>query len=86
MARKPRIHYEGALYHVIVRGNNKEYIFKHDHDKAEYLKKIAKYTERYSRVSWIFVPVSRSILGLSCSVKALTSSTLPILHKKSNAA
>ncbi len=24
MARKPRTHYEGALYHVITRGNSKE--------------------------------------------------------------
>lgn len=26
MARKPRVHYSGALYHVIARGNNKAYI------------------------------------------------------------
>ena len=25
MARKPRIHYQGAFYHVIVRGNNRAY-------------------------------------------------------------
>ncbi len=24
MARKLRVHYEGALYHVVTRGNNKE--------------------------------------------------------------
>jgi len=30
MSRKPRIHYEGALYHVIIRGNNREYIFKEE--------------------------------------------------------
>ncbi len=55
MARKPRIHYEGALYHVIVRGNNKEHIFKHDHDKEEYLKKIAKYIERYRARLYAYV-------------------------------
>ena len=27
MSRKPRIHYEGALYHVMVRGNNGEKVF-----------------------------------------------------------
>lgn len=32
MGRKPRIKFNGALYHVIQRGNNKEYIFR----KAEY--------------------------------------------------
>jgi hypothetical protein len=28
MARKPRIEYEGAFYHVITRGNQKQKIFK----------------------------------------------------------
>jgi REP element-mobilizing transposase RayT len=28
MARKPRIKYEGAFYHVITRGNQKQKIFK----------------------------------------------------------
>ncbi|MGQ5711949.1 transposase [Desulforudis sp. DRI-14] len=36
MGRRPRIEYEGAVYHVIQRGNNKEHIFADDLDK-EYL-------------------------------------------------
>ena len=36
MARKPRIHYEGALYHVICRGNNRAYVFKNTEDKETY--------------------------------------------------
>ncbi|SKC86491.1 transposase [Maledivibacter halophilus] len=47
MARKPRIHYEGALYHVICRGNNKEYIFENEEDKEEYRKIIIKYKKKY---------------------------------------
>lgn len=47
MARKPRIEYEGALYHVITRGNQRQTIFedKTDHDK--YLEVLAGYKERY---------------------------------------
>ncbi len=30
MARKLRIHYEGALYHVICRGNNRAFVFEED--------------------------------------------------------
>ena len=30
MGRRPRIEFKGALYHVIQRGNNKEYIFKNN--------------------------------------------------------
>lgn len=47
MARRPRIHYEGALYHVICRGNNGEYIFKNDEDKKEYFEIIIRYKKRY---------------------------------------
>jgi len=47
MARKPRIHYEGALYHVIVRGNNRTYIFKNRENKEEYKKIVSKYKKRY---------------------------------------
>lgn len=47
MARKPRIEYEGAFYHVITRGNQRQAIFedKTDHDK--YLEVLAGYKERY---------------------------------------
>ena len=47
MARKPRVHYEGALYHVIVRGNNRAYIFKSGENKEEYKKIVSKYKKRY---------------------------------------
>jgi len=47
MARKPRIHYAGALYHVIVRGNNRAYIFKSGGNKEEYKKIVSKYKKRY---------------------------------------
>ena len=47
MARKPRVHYRGALYHVIVRGNNRSYIFRNKDNKAEYKKIVSKYKKRY---------------------------------------
>lgn len=47
MARKPRIHYAGALYHVIVRGNNRAYIFKNRENKEKYKKIVSKYKKRY---------------------------------------
>ena len=47
MARKRRLHYKGALYHVICRGNNREVVFKEDQDKFEYLNLIKKYKERH---------------------------------------
>ncbi len=48
MPRKPRIHYEGALYHVIVRGNNRSSIFEKKENKAEYLNIIKRYKKKYN--------------------------------------
>ncbi|WP_084112119.1 transposase [Paramaledivibacter caminithermalis] len=53
--RKPRIHFEGALYHVIVRGNNKNYIFEDDKDKLEYLMRVKKYKEKYRSKLYSYV-------------------------------
>ena len=47
MSRKPRIHYKGAFYHVIVRGNNHAYIFNNRENKEEYKKIVSKYKKKY---------------------------------------
>jgi len=36
MARKPRLHYAGALYHVMVRGNGGQDIFADDEDRCRF--------------------------------------------------
>ena len=36
MARKPRIHYPGAIYHVMLRGNAKQVIFHKDEESCSY--------------------------------------------------
>ncbi len=55
MARKSRIHYKGAFYHVIVRGNNKHYVFQADEMKKIHLKKIKKYIEKYDCKLYAYV-------------------------------
>jgi REP element-mobilizing transposase RayT len=40
MSRGPRIEYKGAIYHVIQRGNNKEFIFREDIDKDYFIKHV----------------------------------------------
>jgi len=55
MARKPRIHFEGALYHVIVRGNNREFIFKDDNWKQKYLETIKRYKYKYGFKLYAYV-------------------------------
>ncbi|HYE11525.1 MAG TPA: transposase [Patescibacteria group bacterium] len=43
MARARREEYKGGIYHVIARGNNKEYIFKEDIDKGYFIKQLKEH-------------------------------------------
>lgn len=47
MPRKPRIHYPGALYHVIARGNRNEKVFLTEKDYKLYLRFLGEYKDRY---------------------------------------
>jgi REP element-mobilizing transposase RayT len=47
MARKPRIHFPGALYHVISRGNQQQKIFLDEKDLKTYLSYLSEYKIRY---------------------------------------
>ena len=45
MSRAPRPQYEGAIYHVCQRGNNKDYIFEDSKSKVFLLKEIISYNK-----------------------------------------
>ena len=47
MARKPRIHYPGAVYHVVVRGNARQEIFFSATDRFHFLRLLQDGLERY---------------------------------------
>jgi len=47
MPRKPRIEYNGAFYHVITRGNQRQKTFKDQADFEKYLQILAIYKNRY---------------------------------------
>ena len=55
MARRPRIHYEGAIYHVIARGNNRERVFETEEEKGKYLEILADYKKRYDFQLYAYV-------------------------------
>lgn len=46
MARKPRVEFAGALYHVIARGNRRATIFHDDTDYTAYLDRLERYRHR----------------------------------------
>lgn len=47
MARPLRIQYEGAVYHIISRGNRAEHIFAEDKDKEYFIDTIKRAVEKY---------------------------------------
>ena len=47
MARKPRIHVDGALYHVILRGNGGQIIFLSDEDREAFEALVAEGVSRF---------------------------------------
>ena len=47
MARRPRVFAAGLLYHVIVRGNQRQKTFLSNQDYQAYLARLAKYQRRY---------------------------------------
>jgi putative transposase len=42
MGRNPRIEFEGAVYHVMSRGNRQEAVFLDDHDNLIFLDALAE--------------------------------------------
>jgi len=61
MARKPRIEYPGAFYHVMTRGNRKEAIFKDDRDRLRFLQKLVEYKEKYGFVLYAYTLMKNHI-------------------------
>lgn len=47
MARPLRIEYDGALYHVTSRGNDRKAIFRDNADRKLFLNTLAHVTERF---------------------------------------
>ena len=48
MARPLRIEYDGAVYHVTSRGNDRKAIYKNDEDRAAFLDILTETNRRYN--------------------------------------
>lgn len=68
MARKPRLFAPGILYHVIVRGNQRQKTFIKDRDYQSYLGKLAHYRRRYGVTIYAYCLMPNHVhLLLECS-------------------
>ena len=61
MARKPRVEYAGAFYHVICRGNQRQVIFRSDADRKYYLEQLEQYRQRYGFRVYAYVLMSNHV-------------------------
>ena len=55
MSRKQRVHYNGAIYHVTARGNNRQIIFNDEFDKMYYLSLLRHYKDKYECKLYAYV-------------------------------
>jgi putative transposase len=61
MARKPRIQFEGAFYHVITRGNQRQKIFKDEEDYRQYLEIVSRYKDLYKFRLYAYVLMNNHV-------------------------
>jgi REP element-mobilizing transposase RayT len=61
MARKPRVEFDGALYHVIVRGNQRQRTFDDDPDRKRYLERLEHYRQRYGFRLYAYVLMANHV-------------------------
>jgi len=54
MSRPLRIEYEGALHHVMSRGNARQAIVLDDEDRAAWITALARTVERFGWVIWAY--------------------------------
>ena len=61
MARKPRVEFVGAFYHVIARGNRRETVFHDAGDSAAYLARLERYRQRDGLACYAYVLMSNHL-------------------------
>lgn len=61
MARPLRIEYEGAVYHVTLRGNERRPIFKTDADRERFIQTLSDSVERYDVRLYLYCLMSNHV-------------------------
>ena len=80
MARKPRIEYSGAFYHIIVRGNQRQDIFLADDDRNEYLKRLIRYKEKCGFILYAYVLMTNHVHLLIETPKDTISRVMQLIN------
>ena len=75
MARKPRLHADGALYHVMLRGNGGTDIFHHDDDRRRFEALVAEGVKRFEHLIHAYCWMTNHV-HLAIQVGAIPLSTI----------
>ncbi len=93
MSRTRRIYYNNAVYHISIRGNNRQTILKAEEDKKEFLKTLTKYRERFQFKLFGFVIMdnhvhlviqTNGLINISKIIQAITLSYSQKFRRKYN--
>jgi len=83
MARRVRLYYVCAVYHIAIRGNNRQAILKATEDKSAFLETLNKFKERFRFKLYAFVLMdnhahlvieANSMVNISKIMQAITLS------------
>jgi REP element-mobilizing transposase RayT len=61
MARKLRVEYEGAIYHVVIRGVERRKVFGDDADRERFVNRLSKYAEEMEVRLYLFCLMNNHI-------------------------
>jgi len=70
MARSLRPQFQGAIYHLIVRGNNHQRLFRDNHDRRYYLELLGRYRGRFGCLIYAYILLSNNLHILLATPKA----------------
>lgn len=90
MARKPRLEFPGAFYHVVTRGNNRQSIFFSNKDRLELLDRIKDYIIefKFNLYAYVFMMnhihllIETPLLALSKMMQRLLTSYTQYFNQK----
>ncbi len=80
MTRPPRIEFQGAFYHIIVRGNQQQAIFYDDQDRLEYLKRIKRYKKEHGFLIYAYTLMTNHIHLLIETSKSPISKIMQVIN------
>ncbi len=80
MARKPRVEFEGAVYHVIARGNRRSAVFHDPADYEAYLTRLQRYQQRDRLTCFAYVLMANHVHLLVESSEIPLSRTMQSLQ------